>query len=159
MAPLLFAFFLLLTLVVPTALIVWLWRRRSKTKLDWFLRLCVAGSYLLWILLGGFWSRVSLHLRWALLAALIAAAVISFRRARETPYYMRSSIGWWLSLGGRALLVLVFTLMAIPTLQGRTYAGEALAIASPLRGGRYVVDHGGSDPSLNHHSTSRSVSE
>jgi hypothetical protein len=50
----------------------------------------------------------------------------------------------------------VFSLWILQTFQARTYAGEALAVATPLRGGRYVVDHGGSNTSLNYHSESGS---
>jgi Peptidase family M23 len=141
-------------LIVPAALILWLWRRQSKTKLDWLLRLSITGTYVVDMVLRAPWSRVSLHLRWIFLAALIAAAVISFGRARDTPFYMRNGVWWWLSLGGRALLMAIFVLWILLTFQARTYAGEALAIAAPLRGGRYVVDNGGSNPLLNYHSES-----
>jgi hypothetical protein len=141
-------------LIVPAALIMWLWLRQSKTKLDWLLRLSVAGTYVVDMVLRAPWSRVSLHLRWVFLTALIAAAVVSFARARDVPLYMRSGVWWWLSLGGRVLLVAVFSLWVLLTFQAWTYSGEALAIAAPLRGGRYVVDHGGSNPLLNYHSAS-----
>jgi len=132
-----------LMLIVPAALLVWLWRRQSKTKLDWLLRLAVAATYVMGVVLWGQWSMISLHLRWVLIATLILAAVTSFRRAREAPFYLRNGVGWWLSFGGRALLVAAFGWWILLTLQARTYAGEALAVAAPLRGGRYVVGNGG----------------
>lgn len=138
-------------LIVPAALIAWLWRRRSKTKLDWLLRLSVAGTYVLWMVLMFPWAYLSLHLRWVLLAVLLVAAIISYRRAREAPFYMRSGIGWWLSLGGRVLLVVAFSLPVLVTLHARTYKGEALSIAAPLRGGHYVIGQGGSNLALNYH--------
>jgi hypothetical protein len=150
-----FAFLSVLMLIVPAALIAWLWRRRSKTKLDWLLRLAVAATYVIGVVLWGQWPMMSLHLRWVLIATLILAAAISFGRTREAPFYMRNGVGWWLSFGGRALLVAVFGLRLLLALQGRTYAGEALAVAAPLHGGRYVVDHGGSNTLLNYHSEVR----
>jgi hypothetical protein len=142
-------------LIVPAALLVWLWRRRSKTKLDWLLRLAVAATYVIGIVLMGHWSMMSLHLRWVLIATLTLAAVISFGHAREAPFYTRNGVWWWLSLGGRVLLVAVFGLTILLALQARTYAGEALAVAAPLRGGRYVVGNGGSNPVLNLHNEVR----
>jgi hypothetical protein len=150
-----FLFLFVQMLIVPAALLVWLWRRRSKTKLDWLLRLAVAGTYVIGIVLRGQWSMMSLHLRWVLLAMLILATVISFGRAWEAPFYMRNGVWWWLSFGGRALLVAAFGLWILMSLQARTYAGETLAVAAPLRGGRYVVDHGGSNTLLNYHGESR----
>lgn len=65
-------------LIVPAALIVWLWRRRSKTKLDWILRLSVAGTYVVCMVLIGTWSNLSLHLRWVLLAASVMGGAIPY---------------------------------------------------------------------------------
>lgn len=96
----LFFILILLMLLVPAALILWPWRRQSKTKLDWLLRFSVVGAYVLVVVLGGFWSYLGLHLRWILLAAFFAAAIISFWRALKAPFYMHGGIGWWLSLVG-----------------------------------------------------------
>ena len=145
------AYILFRGVAVPAVLLVWLWCRRSRTKLDWFLRFSLVATYVVYAVLASMWSIASLHLRWVLLAALIAASIRSFKRGREAPFHVRSGVWWWLSLGGRVLLVLLFGSLILPAFQARTYRGEALAIASPLRGGRYVVDDGGNAPALNHH--------
>lgn len=145
------AYILLQGVVVPAALLVWLWCRRSRTKLDWFLRFSLVATYVVYAVLVSMWAIASVHLRWVLLAVLLAASIRSFQRAREAPFSLRSGVGWWLSFGGRVLLVLLVGSLILPAFQARTYRGEALAIASPLLGGRYVVDHGGNASALNHH--------
>lgn len=144
-------------LVVPFVLAVILLRSRHKSKLEWLVAATSALAFGLYALLVGRWDLFSYYLRPLLAVILLVAAVVSFLRARRTPWLTRPERATgWLGLGVGAFVAVMFCGLAGYAVSGVRAGEESAGLSFPLRSGVSYVGQGGSNPLLNYHNTHRS---
>lgn len=149
----LLVFFTLLGL--PAFFIYTLWRRPSRSKLAWLLKLLSSGAYLLFVVLIGPWAWLSYYLRYVWLALFVVAAVVTYRRIRALPFHPPDGRAWWREHRGVLIELLVACALLAYTGSGYVYGDEPVRLELPLRQGRYYVGQGGSAIVLNHHHRNR----
>lgn len=142
-------------LILPGYFIYSLWRGREHDRCNWLVKVLYSGAYLLFILLAGRWDWMSHYLRLVLVVLFAVAVAISYRRARESPFFVRGGRARWLHAGGALLGLLVFLGFLVFAIRGFFYPGEPVRLAFPLQGGWYYVAQGGNSPLLNAHNLNR----
>lgn len=153
MRGLIFGVMVSLCLLLPSALLLWLWRTRAESRVYFFSLVALTGIVLVvlrfselgaWYVVGPFWPGI--------FGVAFAAAVIT--RAREglpdawlPDRWSRESV-----LTAVCVLLAASASLMLPMLwRARAYEGEPLALSSPLRGSRFHVMGGGANASVNHH--------
>ncbi len=142
-----------LCLVLPSALLLWLWRSRAASRVHLLSLIALIAvvqvvltfsSLGAWYAVGGFWPAIF---------AAAFAAIVFFRVRRGLPRAWlprRWSKEFFLTAAN--LVHAAFWCSLLPLLWlARAYEGEPLELSSPLRGGTYYVMGGGANASVNHH--------
>lgn len=135
---------------LPVLLAVWLAGPWVRSRLEGAVLTLLAGSQAGLVLLAGpVWAWVGMATRWIPVLLVLAALAAMLARWPHRP---------WLPRKWRALALVPVTVVAAGmailfgfALAGRVPPGPAIDIALPLEPGRYLVAHGGSTPTLNHH--------
>lgn len=142
-----------LQVVVPAALLAWLWFGRPKSRVEWLARCALAAGTVLLVLVAGVWRFPPIWTGYVLAGILPIAMVRAWGRTAGAEYVGRLQL--WLgraTLAAAAACAAVTWFYAIDALQGwpppRT---EALALDFPLRDGTYYVANGGSRGLINAH--------
>src|SRR5690554_4422129 len=97
-----------LLIFLPAVFIGTLWKAGFKSRLEWLLDALTTTALVVWIFQSGNWSWVGYYFRFLLLALLIIALVISWKKVRTLPFGMKYSMNQKFTLGVYALLLLVF---------------------------------------------------
>ncbi len=143
------------TVALPLLLICWVWLRPMQRKSDWVVRVLLVGVYLGWVFWTGRWGLSSIHLRYVWIVLWIGGAAFSAWRGRSgassPSVSTERSLIAWSGLGLRVLFVALFGYLAGAALQSHRPSEEPLAVESPLRGGGYLVGHGGRTSATNYH--------
>ncbi len=139
-------------IVVPLAFIAWVAFSRAKSRLYWMLLvLFVATFFTIMHFAGAGWgwvSRYVIFVLWALL--VIAIGRFSGRRWPQLAKWPKG-VGGWVSTVVMAAVV-VFLMTSIPMLiTGRMIEEEAVELSWPVRGGSFLIGHGGANEMLNYH--------
>ncbi|HEX8169782.1 MAG TPA: M23 family metallopeptidase [Thermoanaerobaculia bacterium] len=133
------------TLLLPLIAIALLWRRARRPPGPWIATFLLAAGISGFSFFAAPWGWFGLPLRWllaALFAAALATSLISRREgAEESP--MRMLV--------KSMIGLFFGSVAIGALAARAVPPGALDAGFPLRGGTFLVMHGGSAPAANVH--------
>ena len=139
-----------LQLVVPLGMLLWLWRGPVRSRLQWLLRVLVAGGYLGAIALVGLWTFLPPSLPYLYLALSVAAAVAAWLRTPRAVPLLPAGLQWpgRIAQAGFAALFLGYVVGA---LHGRMPPPGAVDLAFPLKDGTYYVINGGSDLLVNFH--------
>lgn len=140
-------------LLLPGYFIYSLLTGRSHTKFDWLVKLLYSGTFILYIFLAGRWDWLSYYLRYVLLALFVVAAVISYRRVRDAPFFTPYNRRGRLKLDWPLIELLIFLGVLAYTLTGYFYPASPVRLAFPLQDGRYYIAHGGNNFLLNYHNT------
>lgn len=142
----LFAFHVALPLLLLASLAL----RKHGGRLEALLHLWMVGSVVGWITLGGAgWPFVGFYIRPILWSCTIGVGTRALYRLRHLPW-----ISTWRSsaLTASYLLPAIFFSFAIQQMVGgRAFDGIPVDLKPPLRNGRFLVGHGGSNIMLNHH--------
>ena len=138
-------------LLLPIGFILWLGLVENKTKLNWLVKLVLFGTYLVWFLIAGRWSLISIYLRLLLPLFFLAAVVFSYLKVQDVPFLEQDNwISWFIAgLSFAAWLLLV--LLTVITLRGYSYSGNPVKLSFPLKKGIYYVINGGSTSILNNY--------
>lgn len=140
-------------LLLPLFLIRALWRGRERSRFTWLLKALYTGAFVLYLFLAGSWDWFSVYLRWGYLTLFLAAAMLSYRRARGLPFFNQTG---WRRLGaawGELFTLAVFLTFLLLALRGLFYSAEPVRLAAPLRDGWYYVGQGGNSTLLNYHNS------
>jgi Peptidase family M23 len=140
---------ILTLLVIPTALMIWLWQAQFSSKFNWLLNLLMVLVYLLFIFLSGRWDWLSYYIRFLLPIAFVIAASKSFIKAKSLPLYPPKTLENYLELGISAIVAILF----LASLKGYFFTGTPVELSFPLKNGTYYVAHGGNSPTINYHNT------
>lgn len=139
----------LFTILLPLASVVMLWRRRRVPLGGWIATLFATVGITAFSVLTAPWGWFGLPVRYGLIALFALALIVSLRRAipsepnEESP--MRSI--------AKVLVGLVFGSVAMGVLQGYQVPSGAIDLDFPLRGGSFLIAHGGSTGPSNLHNS------
>ena len=139
--------FLLTTVVLPILVITLLWRRPRKPAGAWLTTFVMTLGVVGFSVLVAPWGVLGVWIRHAILLLFLAALVISLRRPLDPERLPEPPI--------RSLVKIVIGLffggVAVGAVASHAAPDEALNLAFPLRGGSFLVLHGGSRPATNVH--------
>ncbi|HEX6094938.1 MAG TPA: M23 family metallopeptidase [Thermoanaerobaculia bacterium] len=137
----------LFTILLPLMTIVMLWRRARVPAAGWLATLFAAVGVTGFSVLTAPWGWFGLPVRYALVVLLVLAIVVSLRRAvpveRRDESPLRTIV--------KVLLGVFFGVVALGVLRGRAVPPGAIDLAFPLRGGTFLIGHGGSTAPSNIH--------
>lgn len=51
---------IIMHIILPVLFIMWIWAGKEKSKIDWLLKILIAGTFLSYIFLTGNWDRAYL---------------------------------------------------------------------------------------------------
>jgi len=124
-----------------------LWRRARRPVAGWVTTFIAAAGVVGFSVFVAPWGWFGLPVRYLLVVLFVAATVLSLRRppAEET---RRDSP---LAVIVKVLLGVLFGVVAIGVLKGHEMPPGVVDLAFPLRGGAYIVVHGGSTSPANIH--------
>ena len=127
--------------------IVMLWRRPRVPVAGWLATLFAAVGITAFSILTAPWGWFGLPVRYALVVLLVAAIFVSLRRAipedRKPESPLRSVV--------KVLLGFFFGGVAFGVVRAHQVPPGAIELGFPLRGGSFLIGHGGSTPPSNIH--------
>jgi hypothetical protein len=135
------------TVVLPLAAIALLWRRARRPLTGWIATLILASGLTGFAVLVAPWGFFGLPLRYAIAGLFIFALVVSVRRPPDEEALPDAPVRQMV----KVLIGLFFGMVALGALRARAVPPGALDLRFPLRGGTYLVVHGGSDTAANQH--------
>jgi hypothetical protein len=142
---------LLTCIVLPLACAWRVWRLDESSRSAWLLKTAESGAIVILVILVGRWDMAGYYTRFVLLALFVAAAVWSWFRHRHAAWRSNDGPAIW-----RTHMVSALSLLMLAAALG--YVGYGLLpvrgahdLTFPLRGGRFMVAHGGNVSILNHH--------
>lgn len=143
---------ILLCVVLPSALLLWLFRSRAQSRVclaSLAVMVAVVLLVLRWSILGG-WYAVGTF--WPNIFAATFLGVILYRMSRGLPRAWLPGRHREVVLTGVYVLVAgLSSVLLLFLVRGDVYEGEPLALSAPLRGGTFYVMGGGGNLSVNHH--------
>jgi hypothetical protein len=142
--------------ILPAYLLYKLLRAEETSMFRWLLRISFTGAFLIYLFMIGRWDWFSYYLRYVWLVFYVVAALLSYRRLGDRPFFTPKSRQHWVSLanyGFSLLVALVFLGFAV---RGHLYADSPVRLALPFEDGRFYVGQGGNSLVLNYARNSRS---
>ncbi|MFQ5891355.1 MAG: M23 family metallopeptidase [Candidatus Methanofastidiosia archaeon] len=143
-------------LFIPFIFIIWLWRGKDKSKIDWMVKLLVVGTFVVYIFLVGRWDWLSYYLRFILIALFLIAAYKSYLRTKDLAFFSRKDLKGWFTTAINLFVLLIFVFSNIFALKGYFYYEKPVELSFPLKNGVYYVTHGGNNFIINYHNVDRS---
>lgn len=137
----------ILTVALPLIVIVMLWRRSRRPLSGWIATLLLASGIVGFSVLAAPWGTFGLPVRYLLIVLFVAAVVRSLRRAPAEEAKPESPLRTLV----KVLMGVFFGGVALGVLRGHQVPPGAVDLAFPLRGGAYLVGHGGSTSAANMH--------
>lgn len=139
--------FLLTTVLLPFLVITLLWRRPRKPVSGWITTIVMATGVVGFSALVAPWGVLGVWLRWVIVALFVAAVVASLLRVPDPDRLPESAVRMLVKVA----IGLFFGSVAINGARSFATAADMIDLAFPLRGGTFLVMHGGSDPATNLH--------
>jgi hypothetical protein len=136
-----------LAIVFPLLAIAMLWRRPRRPLGGWITTLLVAVAVTAFSVLTAPWGFFGVPMRIVLVVLLVAAAAVSIRRAPHEEPKDESPLRVVVKL----LIAFLFGSVAAGVLRAHVVPPRAMDLTFPLRGGTYLVLHGGSTAAANIH--------
>jgi hypothetical protein len=140
------------TLVLPLITIVMLWRSARRPFTGWLATFLLALGVTAFSVLVAPWGTFGLPVRYTLVVLFVLALVLSLRRPIPTEVYEESPLRAIV----KVLIAFLFGGVAVGVLRAHAVPPGAIDLAFPLRGGTFIIAHGGSTPAANiHHADAR----
>ena len=130
---------------------MWIWRDHSKNFVKWSCKLLLAGCYIAFVFLAGFWALgYGSFTRYILVALFFACIFKSFLSLKKS---IKEKLNWkQLALCLACLIVVYFLGEGIKmTLKGINCSEKSVNMSFPLKNGIYCIVQGGDDLAINHH--------
>ncbi|HEY0320502.1 MAG TPA: M23 family metallopeptidase [Pyrinomonadaceae bacterium] len=126
---------------MPFLAVLWLWKRREESRLDWLLALSVAGALVLACFIATPWAMTSDYLRFLLPVFFLLAIYFSFRKLKA------ASSSEFSNRRLRTVLKLAMLLLLLPldvvAISSYFYGVAPVELRFPLQRGVYYVIQGG----------------
>lgn len=135
------------TLVLPLITIVILWRCARRPFAAWLATFLLALGVTAFSVLAAPWGAFGLPARYTLVVLFALALVLSLRR----PIPTEAGEGSPLRAIVKVLIAFMFGGVALGVLRAHAVPPGAIDLAFPLRGGTFIIAHGGSTPAANTH--------
>ena len=135
------------TILLPLISIAMLWRRPRRPFAGWLATLFLSTGITAFSVLTAPWGWFGLPVRYALVVLFVAALAASLRRPIPTEIKEESP----LRAVVKVLLAFFFGGVAFGVLRGHQVPPGAIDLAFPLRGGSFLIGHGGSTAAANMH--------
>lgn len=145
---------LFVCIAMPLGLAWRIWRLAGATRAGWLILVAETLAFFLLILMIGRWDIAGYYTRFAVIAVMVLALVLSWRRNAASGWAGRFGKSWkaqWPSLISLAFFGSAAVYVALGFLPGE----DVRQMAFPLRGGNFVVGQGGGNALLNYHSSHR----
>jgi hypothetical protein len=139
--------FLLTTVLLPSLVITLLWRRPRTPLSGWVTTMVMATGVVGFSVLVAPWGVLGVWLRWLIVALFVAAFIASLLRAPDPDRLPESAVRMLVKVA----IGLFFGSVAINAARSFAAPVDVIDLASPLRGGAFLVMHGGSSPATNLH--------
>lgn len=140
-------------LILPSYLIVSLWKEREMSQFKWLLKLLYSGMFLLYVFVAGRWDWTSYYLRYVFPVLFVAAAIASYRETKAQPFFAENGRGRWRHNLGALVSLVVFMGFFAWAARGYFYSDTPVRLAFPLEEGWYYVGQGGNSTSVNYHNS------
>jgi len=137
-------------ILCPSFLIAVLVFNRQPDKFNWLLSVLVIGLSVLFIWTIARWEMVGIYLRPIFPILFLVACFISYKRIRR-PDSPPKKIVVRFNIGLNLVLIVFMGVFCWLALGGYRAPDNTIELASPLRGGKYIVLHGGSRKMVNGH--------
>ena len=139
-----------LQLLLPSVLMVILWRSRYSNKLKWFTDTLVFFLALLFVFVTARWDFTSYYLRILLFPLFALVSFVAYRRI--TAGESSNSLAYRIRENAANIILIIFLgWLNLSALRGYLYPGEAVNLAYPLRGSVYYVAGAGNNRWINNH--------
>lgn len=138
-------------ILLPAVLMITLWRASFKSRFEWLLEALMVTVFGFFIFQSGNWSWAGYYLRFLLLALLILALVISWKKGRALPFRIKYTNYQKFTLGLNTLLIIVFGVFNVFAITSYTADEAAIELSFPLKDGTYYIAQGGSHTQMNYH--------
>lgn len=135
------------TILLPLFSIALLWRRPPRPRAAWITTLILAAGLTGFSVLAAPWGWFGIPMRLLLIALFAAALVASLRRPVREDALPESALRNIV----KVLIGMFFGAVAVGVLRAHTVPAGAIDLTFPLRGGRFLVQHGGSESAANMH--------
>lgn len=133
------------TLLLPLIGIALLARKSGIPRGSWMATLILAGGLVGFSFFAAPWGWFGVPVRWLLALLFALAAIVSYRRRPEEEVAGESP----LRMMGKILIGLFFGSVAAGAIGARTEPTPVLDLGVPVRGGTFLIAHGGSAPAAN----------
>jgi murein DD-endopeptidase MepM/ murein hydrolase activator NlpD/branched-subunit amino acid transport protein AzlD len=135
----------LLSSVLPFLAIPWLWKSKTKNKLDWALTVSIVGALSVLAFIATPWAMTSYYLRYVLIVLFALAVYFSFRKFKEGHLENPSSTSNKLAIAVKAILLLALLPLDIMAISTYFYPAQSVELFFPLSDGVYYVIQGGNN--------------
>ena len=137
--------------IVPLALLTWLWFAPHRSRASTLLRLFMTTAYLVAIALAGLWLIVPWFLAIVYLVIVALQAYGIARTVRSIPRWPQRRVEWF-GLALNALMAIAFVGLAGTAVRARWPPEEQIVeLEFPLRGGTYFIADGGNSELVSAH--------
>lgn len=137
--------------ILPLALLFTLWKSTFKSKLEWMLDAISTTVVVGWLFQSGNWSWIGYYFRFLLVAVLILALFISWKKVRGLPFKVKYNFNQKFAIGIYIILIAVFGSYNAFIPSSYTVDETAIELTFPLKDGTYYVGQGGNNVLLNYH--------
>lgn len=132
-----------------------LWRMDRPSRLGWLIRAADASIWVALVMIVGRWDIAGGYTRLLLLLLFAAALVWSARRHLGRPWRTDKDGTFWRGDGQVLASAVMFGAALIYVSSGLWPEAEAKRLSFPLRGGVFMIAHGGGVQLINYHASHR----
>lgn len=137
------------TILLPLFSIALLWRRPPHPRTQWATTFIMALGLTGFSVLAAPWGWFGMGVRLLLVLLFVAALAASLRRPVRQDALPESPLRNVV----KVLIGIFFGTVALGVLRAHTVPPGTIDLAFPLRGGRFLIQHGGSDSAANMHAS------
>ncbi|RSK27187.1 M23 family metallopeptidase [Bacillus sp. HMF5848] len=133
----------LTALIIPILLLIWLWKSKLNTKIDWILNNLLVGSYIIMIYFVANWWFFSYYFRYLFVLCFLMLAILSWKKVNNLSWFPPYSLTTITGNVIKVLFIGVFAVSSNSFTLAYDYNEEAIDLQFPLKDGVYSIFQGG----------------